>query len=117
MSRDSLSDLRQRLRAFASERDWDQFHSPKNLAMAITGEAGELAAEFQWLTEGQSQALDGQALERVKGEVGDVLIYLIRLADKLNIDLVETAESKILANETRYPADRVRGQARKYDQY
>lgn len=117
MNQDSLSQLTQRLRTFASERAWDQFHSPKNLAMALTGEAGELAAELQWLTEEESRVLDGEALERVKAEAGDVLIYLICLADKLQIDLIDAANSKISINEQRYPAERVRGRAKKYDQY
>lgn len=117
MNPDSLSQLTQRLRSFASERDWDKFHSPKNLAMALTGEAGELAAELQWLTEDESKVLDGEALGRVKAEAGDVLIYLTRLADKLQIDLIEAANAKISINEQRYPAERVRGQSKKYDQY
>jgi len=117
MPHDSLGDLTQRLRNFASEREWDQFHSPKNLAMALTGEAGELAAEFQWLTEQESKVLDSKTLERVKAEAGDVLLYLIRLADKLQIDLIEAAQAKISTNEQRYPAALVRGQSKKYDQY
>lgn len=117
MNPDSLSQLTQRLRSFAAQREWDQFHSPKNLAMALTGETGELAAEFQWLTEQESKALDPETLKRVKSEAGDVLLYLIRLADKLQIDLVEAANSKISINEQRYPADLVRGKAKKYDQY
>lgn len=117
MSHDSLNQLMRRLRDFALEREWDQFHSPKNLAMALTGEAGELAAEFQWLTEQESKALDAETLERVKAEAGDVLLYLIRLADKLQIDLVEAANAKISINEQRYPADMVRGKSKKYNQY
>lgn len=117
MSHDSLNQLKQRIRGFASAREWDQFHSPKNLVMALTGEAGELAAEFQWLTEQESGTLDAEALGRVKAEAGDVLIYLIRLADKLQIDLVEAANAKISSNEQRYPADLVRGKSKKYNQY
>lgn len=112
-----LSSLTERLRHFAAERDWDQFHSPKNLAMALTGEAGELAAEFQWLTEDQSLGLDSERLARVQEEAADVLLYLVRLADKLNFDLIEAAHRKIEINESRYPADKVFGSARKYTEY
>jgi len=112
-----LSLLTERLRQFAAQRDWDQFHSPKNLAMALTGEAGELAAEFQWLTEDQSLGLDSERLARVQEEAADVLLYLVRLADKLNFDLVEVANRKIEINESRYPADKVFGSARKYTEY
>ncbi|NTV72993.1 MAG: nucleotide pyrophosphohydrolase [Holophaga sp.] len=117
MDADSLSLLTQRLRAFAAEREWDAFHSPKNLAMALTGEAGELAAEFQWLTEAESRALDPGRMRRVQEEAADVLLYLVRLADKLRFDLLEAADRKIELNAKRYPADRVRGSAKKYDEY
>jgi len=117
MDADSLSLLTQRLRAFAAEREWDAFHSPKNLAMALTGEAGELAAEFQWLTEAESRALDPERMRRVQEEAADVLLYLVRLADKLQFDLLEAADRKIELNARNYPADRVRGSAKKYDEY
>ena len=113
----TLSSLTQRLRTFAAERDWDQYHTPKNLAMALTGEAGELAAEFQWLTEAQSRDLDPERRTRVQEEAGDVLLYLVRLADKLDFDLVEAAHRKIDLNAQRYPADKVFGSARKYTEY
>ena len=111
------NELTQRLRAFALERDWDRFHSPKNLAMALTGEAGELAAEFQWLTEAESQSLDPECMARVQQEAADVLLYLVRLADKLQFDLVDAAHRKIDLNAERYPVDQVRGSSRKYNQY
>src|ERR1035438_8566477 len=114
MTQDSLQELILRLRQFASERDWDRFHSPKNLAMALTGEAGELAAEFQWLTESESQQLDSERLIRGQQEAADVLLYLVRLADKLQFDLLQAASQKIELNAAKYPADRVRGNARKY---
>jgi NTP pyrophosphatase (non-canonical NTP hydrolase) len=117
MAGDPLQDLALRLRDFAAERDWDRFHSPKNLAMALTGEAGELAAEFQWLTEAESRALDEAQRERVRQEAADVLLYLVRLADKLGIDLVEAAHRKMELNGRNYPADLVRGSARKYTEY
>jgi NTP pyrophosphatase (non-canonical NTP hydrolase) len=112
-----LRALQQRLAAFAAERDWDPFHSPKNLAMALSVEAAELVEEFQWLTEEQSRALDAERRERVRLELADVLIYLLRLADKLDIELVRAADDKIALNERKYPTERVRGDARKYDEY
>jgi len=117
MSSPSLAGIAERLRAFAAERDWDQFHSPKNLAMALVGEAGELAAEFQWLTEAQSQAPDPAQLARIRAECADVLNYLVRLADKLGIDLIAAAHDKIDDNARRYPADLVRGNSKKYTEY
>jgi len=117
MTQDSLQELTLRLRQFASERDWDRFHSPKNLAMALTGEAGELAAEFQWLTESESQELDPERLIRVQQEAADVLLYLVRLSDKLRFDLLRVADQKIELNAQKYPADQVRGSARKYTEY
>jgi dCTP diphosphatase len=117
MEADSLEQLRQRLRRFAAERDWERFHSPKNLAMALVAEAGELAAEFQWLESAESAALEAERLDRVKDEAADVLLYLIRLADRLDFDLADAAQRKIARNEERYPADKVRGSAKKYDAY
>lgn len=108
-----LADVTQRLRRFAAERDWDQFHSPKNLAMALVAEAGELAAELQWLTEAQSRSPGGERLGRIRSEAADVMIYLIHLADKLGFDLVEAARAKIEANERRYPAEQTRESVRK----
>ena len=117
MSADRLAELRGRLAEFAAARDWDRFHSPKNLAMALSVEAAELVEEFQWLTEEQSRALEPERYERVRLEAADVLIYLVRLADKLGIDLLRAADDKIAVNERKYPADRVRGDARKYTEY
>jgi dCTP diphosphatase len=117
MPAEPWAELTHRLRAFALERDWDRFHSPKNLAMALTGEAGELAAEFQWLTEAESQNLDPERMARVKQETADVLLYLVRIADKLQFDLVDAAHRKIDMNAERYPAGQVRGSSRKYNQY
>lgn len=117
MSEDRLTALQRSVAAFAAARDWDQFHSPKNLAMALSVEASELLEEFQWLTEQQSQALDPERLERVRLEMADVLIYLLRLADKLDVDLPRAATDKLALNEQKYPADLVRGSARKYTDY
>jgi len=112
-----LSVLRDRLRRFAAERDWDQYHSPKNLAMALIAEAAELVEHFQWLSESQSAVLSPETRKEVEAEIADVLIYLVRLADKLDIDLASAAISKMALNEVRYPADQVRGSAKKYTEY
>jgi NTP pyrophosphatase (non-canonical NTP hydrolase) len=117
MSEDRLTELQRRVAEFAAARDWDQFHSPKNLAMALSVEASELLEEFQWLTEHQSGSLDPERLERVRLEMADVLIYLLRLADKLDVDLPRAAADKLVLNEQKYPADRVRGSPRKYTEY
>ena len=109
-----LEHLRDQLRAFAAERDWDQFHSPKNLAMALSVEAGELVEIFQWLTEAQSRSLAPEAKAAAGEEVADVLLYLIRLADGLGIDPVAAARAKLVANAQKYPVDTARGVARKY---
>ena len=113
----TLPALRDRLRRFAAERDWDQFHSPKNLAMALIAEAAELVEHFQWLTEAQSAALPPDKRAAVADELADVLVYTVRLADKLGIDLLAAAAGKMARNEAKYPADQVRGSARKYDEY
>lgn len=112
-----LRALQQRLAAFAAARDWEQFHSPKNLAMALSVEAAELVEEFQWLTEEQSRNLSTDRRERVRLELADVFIYLLRLADTLGVDLLRAADDKIVLNEQKYPAERVRGDARKYTDY
>lgn len=111
---DDLASLRDALRKFAEERDWDQFHSPKNLASALVVEAGELLEEFQWLTEEQSSNLSGEQKNRVQNELADVFVYLVRLSDKLGIDLVEAARAKIIRNEEKYPVEKARGNAKKY---
>ena len=108
-----LEDLRHSLREFAQARDWEQFHAPKNLAMALIVEAAELVEHFQWLTTEQSGDLPPRQLQEVKLEMADILIYLIRLADRLGIDLEAAAREKIAINEKRYPADEVRGKAGK----
>lgn len=109
-----LIELRDQLRQFAEDRDWDQFHSPKNLASALAVEAAELLEPFQWLTEAQSQALSDEQSTAVRQEMADVLIYLVRLADKLNVDLTAVARDKIAENAAKYPIGKVRGSARKY---
>jgi NTP pyrophosphatase (non-canonical NTP hydrolase) len=96
--------LQTEIRVFAQARDWEQFHTPKNLAMAITGEAGELAAEFQWLTAQQSElaALSVEQLEAISLEIADVQIYLLRLADVLNVDIPAAVRRKLEINELRF---------------
>ena len=117
MNATPLNELRLRVRRFAAERDWEQFHTPKNLAMALVAEAGELAAEFQWLTAAQSAAPDARQMERIRAESADVLIYLVRLADELGFDLLAAATVKIQENSRRYPVDKVRGSSKKYTEY
>jgi dCTP diphosphatase len=112
---DTLTSLRERLAAFAAERDWEQFHNPKNLAMALTGEVGELVEHFQWLTFEQAQALPAQTRDEVALEAADVLLYLVRLCDTLGIDLAEAAHRKLALNAERYPVDKAHGRADKHD--
>ena len=99
-----LEALREKLRDFARERDWEQFHSPKNLAMALCVEAAELVEIFQWLTEEQSRALDGKDLARARDEIADVLLYLVRLADRLGVDPLAAAHRKLEDNARKYDA-------------
>lgn len=103
---DSLSDLRDRLRQFAVERDWEQFHVPKNLAMSVAIEAAEIMEHFQWLTPDESAALPAPQRAAVAREIADVLLYLVRLADVLDIDPVEAALDKLAINARKYPAVR-----------
>jgi len=105
------------LRKFASDRDWDKFHSPKNLAMALNVEAAELLEHFQWLTEEQSRTMEADKLEAVGTEIADVLVYLIRLSDLLNINLSDAVESKMKLNAQKYPVDKVYGSSKKYTEY
>jgi len=111
---DGLLQLRNALRQFAAERDWDQFHSPKNLASALSVEAAELLERFQWLTEDESRHLPPAELAKVRQEMADVLNYLVRLADKLDVDLLDAARDKIVLNAQKYPVETARGSARKY---
>jgi NTP pyrophosphatase (non-canonical NTP hydrolase) len=117
VSQDSINNLQQRLREFAAERDWDQFHSPKNLSMALSVEAAELLEHFQWLSEQQSQELSAEKLTAVAHELADIQVYLIRLADKLNVDLLKTVDEKMVLNAKKYPVEKVRGSAKKYSEY
>ena len=112
---DTLDHLRERLATFAAERDWEQFHNPKNLAMALAGEAGELIEHFQWLTLEQAANLAPAVKHEVAMECADVLLFLVRLADRLDIDLAAAAETKLERNAQKYPVEKSRGRATKYD--
>ena len=112
---DTLEALRARLRDFVAERDWDQFHNPKNLVMALVAEAGELVEHFQWLTPEQSANLPPETLGEVELEIADVLLFLLRLCDKLDIDPLQVAARKLDMNAAKYPIEKARGKAIKYD--
>jgi NTP pyrophosphatase (non-canonical NTP hydrolase) len=110
----SLEALRDALRQFALDRDWDQFHSPKNLAIALSVEVAELLEHFQWISEADSAALTSDQHAKVREEAADVLLYLIRLADKLDIDLLVAATEKLALNGAKYPVEKARGSSKKY---
>ena len=114
MKKDGLEALRDQLRQFARERDWEQFHSPKNLAAALSVEAAELLEHFQWLTEEQSGKLDPETQAAVRAEIADVLLYLIRLGDRLGIDPVDAAQRKMVENARTDPVEKSRGNRKKY---
>jgi len=109
----TITELQQKLRTFAKARDWEQFHSPKNLVMALSVEASELLEHFQWLTEAEAQNLSTEQKALVAEEMADVLLYLLRLADGLNVDLLDAAEKKMAKNEKRFPVEKVKGSAKK----
>lgn len=113
-----MNDLQRELREFAAERDWERFHTPKNLVMALVGEVGELVELFQWLTPEESAAVMArpEQAERVREEVADVFAYLLQLADVLDIDLAVALQEKVRRNEQRYPVSLAKGRADKYDQ-
>ena len=109
--------LTRKLRRFAQDRDWNQFHSPKNLSMALIVEAAELVEHFQWMKQKESFALAEDKLAAVEEELADILVYLVRMADQLDIDLISAAKKKIKSNEAKYPAELVRGSSKKYTEY
>ncbi len=113
----TLAGLRDALRRFAAARDWEQFHTPKNLAMALAVEAAELLEHFQWLTPEESARLDARRKRAVEAEIADVLLYLTRLADMLDIDPLAAARRKIRVNARKYPVRRAKGNARKYNEF
>ncbi len=109
-----MQELIEKIRAFARDRDWEQFHSPKNLAMALSVEVAEVVEHFQWLTQEESRRLDPAKLREIRQEIGDVMIYLVHLADRLGIDPLQAADEKIQINEKKYPVEKSRGLAAKY---
>ncbi|WP_175687307.1 nucleotide pyrophosphohydrolase [Burkholderia anthina] len=115
--RSDLGALRELVRQFVDERDWDKFHTPKNLATALSVEASELLEPFQWLVSGEKRELGDANLAAVRHEMADVLVYLVRLADKLDVDLFQAVLEKMEINRAKYPADKVRGDSRKYSEY
>lgn len=112
-----LEALREKIARFAQERDWEQFHSPKNLAMALIVEAAELVEHFQWLRQDESYDLPADKRRAVEEELADILVYLVRIADRLDIDLLAAAHSKIRSNESKYPVEKARGNSKKYTEY
>jgi dCTP diphosphatase len=114
---DSLAELKQKLQAFVDARDWAQFHSPKNLAMAMIVEAAELVEHFQWDTLEESHQLTPEKREKVSHELADTFVYLLRISQVLDIDLIEAANQKIELNGKKYPADKARGKNNKYTDY
>lgn len=113
---DSLEELRLKLKRFAEEREWGQFHSPKNLTMALCGEVGELSEQFQWISEEDSKNLDDKRLTAVKDEIADVQLYLILLADSLGVDIAEESARKIKVNALKYPVAKAKGRSNKYNE-
>ncbi len=109
-----IKKISEKLRHFVHERDWAQFHSPKNLAMALSVEVSEILEELQWLTEEQSRNLPAEKVEKIRHEIADVCIYLIMLADKYDIDLIDAVTDKIRINEINYPVEKAKGNAKKY---
>lgn len=117
MADDRLCKLQDAVRHFAEERDWDQFHTPKNLAVSLSIEAAELLEPFQWMERGELSELSDLKKEHVRQEMADVLLNLVRLADKLEVDLVGAALDKLEINRAKYPVDKVKGSAKKYNEY
>lgn len=112
-----MKSLKEEIKTFAEERDWDKYHSPKNLAIGLNVESAELLETFLWLTEEESKKLDDSQLVKLKEEIGDVMIYLTNLADKFGLDPIECAKAKIKLNKSKYPSHIVKGSAKKYSEY
>lgn len=117
MAETDFDRIRKQVRQFVVERDWDQFHSPKNLSMALIVEAAELVEHFQWLTEEESCKLSPEQVAKVELELADIQIYLISLAERLKLDLVVAVDKKLALNAVKYPAEQVRGSSKKYTEY
>ena len=116
-NQDSLANLRAKINAFVAERDWAQFHTPKNLAMAMIVEAAELVEQFQWDTPAESQQLTPEKREAVAHELADTFVYLLRIAEVLQIDLIDAANKKIALNAVKYPVEKAKGSNAKYTEY
>lgn len=114
---DRLAALQEKVNQFVRARDWEQFHSPKNLAMAMIVESAELVEHFQWLTEQQSRDLPAEKIEAISQEMADTLVYLLRLASVLNVDIIDAANRKMAINELKYPVEKARGRSDKYTAY
>jgi NTP pyrophosphatase (non-canonical NTP hydrolase) len=112
-----MQQLIEKIRQFIKERDWEQFHSPKNLVMALNVEVAEIMEHFMWLTTAESRQLPPEKMAKVKDEIGDVLVYLIRLCDELGIDPIQAAHDKMVKNAKKYPVEKAKGNARKYTEY
>jgi len=111
-----MNKIIEKLRAFNKEREWEQFHTPKNISMALSVEASEIVEIFQWLTSKQSKELSDERLSHLKEEIGDVFLYLLNLADFFNIDILEAASDKMIKNAKKYPIDKSKGLAKKYNE-
>ena len=109
--------IQQQIRKFVRDRDWEQFHSPKNLSMALSIETAEIMEHFQWKTTEESRCLDNETLNEVKDEIGDVMVYLLRLCDELDIDPLQAAKDKMKKNAEKYPVEKARGNAKKYNKF
>jgi len=112
-----IDKLIERIRTFNKERDWEQFHSPKNLAMALIVEVSEIAEHFQWLKTEESENLSAEKIAEIEEEIGDVMLFLLNLCDKLGINAVKAAEEKLEKNRKKYPVEKAKGNARKYSEY
>ena len=117
LSKEKMHELIKKIKKFREERDWNRYHSPKNLVMALSVEVAELVEHFQWLTQQESRNLPDDKLDQVRDEIGDILIYLTNLSEKLGIDPVQAAHAKIEKNQLKYPATIVRGKHSKYSEY
>lgn len=113
---DDLKQLKEDLKKFNKDRDWEQFHSPKNIAMALSVEVSEIVELFQWMSKEDSYNLEEEKVQRLKDEIGDVFLYLQLLASKYDIDLIEVGKAKLKRNEEKYPVDKSRGSAKKYNE-
>ena len=112
-----MESLIKKIRSFNKERDWEQYHSPKNLSMAFSVEVAEIAEHFQWLTDEQSRNLSDEKAAQIKDEIGDAMILLLNLSDKLGVDPIAAAEQKLEKNRQKYPVEKARGNAKKYKEH